>query len=1209
MPDEDNEIQVQREEPLVLTERQKWLCSHLDTLNRIETFCRFSAPSDLFTGALYLTQSSVKSANPDWMAQAAHSLREIMYGVGQIKNPPSRFISILRILFRRDGNTKTRRERIEDILKIYQEEKKAAELAQIFNDLHFIFTNIAHHFQDTVKRDDVRKKMIRVGFSNQDKLLTIGDAEFDKLIDLLENAWTQSIPRQLTIHKKIDSLLSGEPGNSKKEFLDVILAFNPDARQYFFAQADERWVDWLWDNGFLDTIKKKSEDPTRYGYRTPEVNYLVRVSEKAPIKVTDIVLAVPVSKDTFNPEVVDRFLWICSILPAEQLSRLAKKIRDENWVSLLGVFNRWGFEYEKILKTLSDAKDYENILVIAEAILSLRTDKDAGKITNAFGTDKPFYIEDLSHTKVFEHLLAVPAEYEERVLKLTTGVLARIVSLSKEEDDKPFSIGDLYYLFDVDFFALQPGAGRHLSDRDDIRELAAVIVAMLHKLIGNKCKEKDYVRTIYEKYIGDFDNLEANIPDSRAMWRLRLLALSLCPAAFADKLKKTFFRLFDAKDHYHDIVSGAEYNKALQKAFPAFSESDKRQYVDSVFELFEKIAKQDKEDEKWHKIYESRILSMIESELSETEKQKATSLGLTLDPTYKPESSIGQMRSGTVIPQAPGTDNDWKKSVPEIIELLKTDWAPAALKEKYKDADFLRPIDAEGVAEHLKAEMSLRPSEFISNAQLFFDRKSIDAHYTYAFFQNLYTLIRERKISSDVNISPALEAMKSFAESATMQPFEQSTSEERRGFGWLANWDAVHSAMADTLKEILGDNSDKPSIDFKASREVILKLIAYLLDHPDPGLKDEELETAKFKTKSGGEAEYSIGDPFTTAINSVRGRAFQALINFAYRDSRLIPKEQKVKLSDDVKELYVKVLDKENTRAIIFLFGHYLPSLYFWDKAWVRTLLPQIFPTAPEKKYLYLSSWEGYLANNLFEEMFFDPEIQNLYERGILLKEPEDPKRKHFKDPDEGLAVHLALAFMYYKDFGFDHPLFKPFWENAPKRHSQFVSFLGRAFVSGDNKQANKLLKEDPRANNRLKEFWDWTLTKFSDIDLFAEFGFWINLEKNLFETPWLANHVKSTLEKTKGFLDWDYGLTKSLIQLAKEAPADTLAIANLYLLEGGVRNLKPRMLIHIDNEWLAALQALYNNPATKDETYTLIDNLIREGGSNFWSLKKILEN
>jgi hypothetical protein len=1014
---------------------------------------------------------------------------------------------------------------------------------------------------------------------------------------------------QLELHKRIDEMLLGGSVAAIRKDISVIIATNTDARQYFFAQADEHWLDWFWENGFLDVVKTRAKDPTKYGYTTPEINYLVKVAAKVPNKIVDIILTVSVSAPTFNPEVIDRFLWICSFLPADQLARMVGKIRDEKWIPLMGVFNRWGFEYEKMLESLSGTKDDASILILAEAILVVRTGEDAQTIANSFGTEKPFYLDDLSQTRVFEFLGGVGDEYVERALSLSTQVMAKVVLLGEkpEEDDAPFSIGDKFYLFDVDFFDLRLGVGKHLSDRDDIRELAAVIVTSLRRIAEINTSKPEQFRSIYKKYIGDFDDPSANIPDSRSMWRLRLFAMSLCPMAFSEELKKAFLRLFEAGDNYHEIISGAEYEKALKDGFSVLSEEDKRQYVDRVVAFFNAYA-EDKEDQKWHKAYGSRILSMIVGDLIKLgKKEEVEKAGFILNENYKPEPSIGQMRGGTVIPQAPGDEDDWKKSVPDIVNLLKTELTPAALKKKYKDADFLRPINAEGVAERLKVEMTSRIKEFISCAPLFFDRTHIDSHYTYAFFQNLYNLVRENKIAGDIDFSPVFKVMNAIMESAAVRPFEKDESGDRKSLGWLANWDAVHNAMADLLKEMLGGSTES-KFAFETNKKTFLKLIAYLLGHSDPAPKDEELETAKFKTKSGGVADYSVGDPFNTAINSVRGRAFQALVNFTYRDSQLMPKEQVIKLDQEVKTIYENALSRENTRALAFMFGHYLPSFYFRDKDWIRGLLPQIFPVSPEKKYFYSAAWEGYLANSLYEEMFFDPDIQKLYERGIASKEPEDTSRKHFRDPDEGLAVHLALAFMYYKDFGFKYPLFEAFWNDEPHRQKQFVSFLGRMFVSGDNASANKLLKEDPRATARLKEFWDWILAERKTPDLCSEFGFWINLEKGLFDAEWLADHVKNTLEITKGVLGWDYKLTMSIVQFAKEAPEDTLSIARLYLLEGGVRGINHRLPIHIDNEWLEALGSLYKNASTRDGTYTLIDDLIREGGSTFWGLKKIIE-
>jgi len=81
----------------------------------------------------------------------------------------------------------------------------------------------------------------------------------------------------------------------------------------------------------------------------------------------------------------------------------------------------------------------------------------------------------------------------------------------------------------------------------------------------------------------------------------------------------------------------------------------------------------------------------------------------------------------------------------------------------------------------------------------------------------------------------------------------------------------------------------------------------------------------------------------------------------------------------------------------------------------------------------------------------------------------------------------------------------------------------------------------------------------------------------------------------------------KSISILAKEAPVDTLEILRLFFLVGSICEANRRAFFHIESEWYEAFEILYNNPQTKFETYTLINNLINEGGSIYWGLKRVL--
>ena len=84
-----------------------------------------------------------------------------------------------------------------------------------------------------------------------------------------------------------------------------LIGLNQDSRQYFYDKADEGWLHWLWKNGFFDVLKEKAEDPRRYSYKTPELQYLRRMVEHNAQMVVDILLDTPISYENFNPEVID----------------------------------------------------------------------------------------------------------------------------------------------------------------------------------------------------------------------------------------------------------------------------------------------------------------------------------------------------------------------------------------------------------------------------------------------------------------------------------------------------------------------------------------------------------------------------------------------------------------------------------------------------------------------------------------------------------------------------------------------------------------------------------------------------------------------------------------------------------------------------------------------------------------------------------------
>lgn len=1009
---------------------------------------------------------------------------------------------------------------------------------------------------------------------------------------------------QVLLHTAIDGLVSKTPHDFDVAEVSDLISKNKDAKDYFFAKADERWVEWLWENAFLDDIKSVQKDDLHRFYQFVEIAYLARIAAIVPGKVTEIILSLQGASYVDAPQVLDRILSICASLPADQIARLTPKILHEEWVRILGSSNRWGFEFEKMLQTLLSAKKFESLLELAEAILAVPAREEFITLKQR-STDSPFYFNDLSYTKVFDYLSDIPEEFYERAVEVTSNTVRKIMLLGGEADSgDAFPIKEAFYLFDVDIFKLELGQGEYLGRQNDVREL----IASLKKLICHVANhDTTQLRAVYDKYL-------LALPKTALAWRFKVFVFSLQPTLFVNELRSAFFWLFDVvnsgKSYYQ--IESPEYLSALKGGFSILSADEQRRYVQLVFETFGKKAEEERIDN-IHKRDGWRILSIVSSFLSGEELSQCESLfGRECDPEFEPEPLIGRSVGGTVHPRGPINGEEFASlSIEEIAGKMRTEWNPEVLRSQNSPDDFLRPLNAEGVGDLLRSDMPKRLQDYIDKSNLFFERSVLDQHYTYSFLRGLQETIKSFKdVAPVMNWDGLFVLLGNIVQSDKVKSYQdEAQTKDRDSFDfWRAGWDSVHSSMADVVEELMRDRENISEVIFANNRDQLLAIVDYLLSYPDPIPADEKIETATSKTKSSGDAEYKVTDPFTMAINSVRGKAFEAFTLFVYQDGKKFSKGDASRISIDVKQIYERVLAKEDTRAIMFLFGRYVVDFYFRDVEWTRGNFEKIFSEDPEKYDLYTAAWEGYLSNNLYETLFFDPFIQKLYQRGLLLDDEHHNKQKQSRDSDEGIANHLALAFMYYKDFGFNNPLFKELWASPNEElHASFVSFLGRMFVSGKNESADKLLKTNAESRKRLIDLWDWMLESYKGKKPFVDFGFWINLDKQIFELSWLAQHVRNTLEKTDGSLDWDHGLVESIVEFAKVSPADTIAIIRKYVLEAGVRQGHNRTPVYLSEEWIEALRVLRRNDATKDDVYRLVDELIVEGGSAYWKLKDVL--
>jgi hypothetical protein len=1135
------------QEPIPLTDKQRWLCGRLDELYAAVERSG-TRPSDMFLSALYVMHPAQRGRNPDWMTQAAHSLRELLYP-----------------FYKSDAPIKRR-----DAFVRYGVAGDADALSKTINVHYGFMTSVAHHEWAQALKNPVLKTLAIQENADHTSV-------FESVAAAFEDVLFRALRRQLDVHVEIDRFVS--EGLDDVARLRDALAVNFDARRYFFTTAPHHLFDLLRDNKFFDPIREVPNDSSKLSYRTPELDYLVTAATKQPEKVVDFMLTVPPVADRFNPEVIDRFLWICQDLPADQLARVLPKLRDEAWPQLAARFNFSEFAYQRMFQKLAAAGNYASILVLAESVLAVRpcdgTAKDNGHLLfNAF------CLKDLEYTSVFESVAGVDEANSEPALALATGVLGAIVRLGKVSKHPPFELNEPFSLLNKDFFEITIGEREQPSRRDDIEDLAALAVLLLRKTIGRICPDRVETRRIYERYL-------LPLPDSRSMWCLRLVAMTLCPQAFVSEFREELFRIFDC-EHPYAFTAGAEYHRALKSAFTVLAVGDRADYFSKVLARFgiDGVEVRDR-NLGW------RLLSSAYSGLTEDQRSRASAVfGKALDPSFAAGPAIQRAQGGWVSPKAPVDLETFSTiSIPEIVEKLKGDWSPGRLREQDTSQEFLNPLNAEGMGRLLKTDFPQRAQAYLDCADLFFERDALHPHYTYSFLTGIVEAIRAEK-GHAANWGGLIRLMNAIATSGQAQSFDRTINGRESGHSWLAGWDSVYKAIADLLEDLLKGHDDQPITDIEQYRDEILAVISELLLHPDP----EPEEEAK-----------SSSDPFTNAINSIRGDGFQALIWFMHREAPMLPGDKSFsRVSADAKALYERAFAAEHTMSVMFLFGYHLVPVYLYDRDWAATVFSRLFPADRAKNDLYLAAWEGYLTREPYGELLFC--LEPYYRRALELDPALYSKRRYHTELDKGIATHLALAFVYAPEFQPDSDLFKLFWQipNA-KRHEEFVSFIGRHCILRADEEL--WAARSTVGIDRLQTFWDWALEHIKEKGTLASFGYWMKAEGPLFEHQWLASRIRQTLERTNGLAEWQHGVMESLRALAAASPEDVLQSMRCLLYGGRATDPSGRGWIYVNDNLVATFKTLYENSTTKELTRRLINDLLPVGNGQYWRLKEALQD
>lgn len=1123
------------------------IISKLDLLKHSKDI--YKKYSEIYKGGVYALRNQFRTENPDWMSQSANSFREIFY-----------------ILNNKDTDN------LEQILNSYLKKSLTQEEVNRYRgyltDLYIFFTDIAHHFS---KVENMETRVYTINESITLKAKDLTDKDYLNAVKLLKEYLKILVVSAIDIHAKIDDCAKNN--KQDRELVTVLINSSEDGKRYFFSTIDKTWLKWLWTNGFFTILKEKAEDLKKISYRKPELEYLVKMATDDPDTVVSIINSINISEENLNPEVIDRFFWIIESLPASNIKQVLPKVLKENWPKLMTGFNRSGYEYTRATEALMAVKDYESLVTLAQIILTVRNKSDFDNLERFSSSDNFFYLRDIARTNIFDAIADTSNPIKEESLKAFSEALKNVVDLGKDTESS-FEKPQPFYTYDIDIFTLNLQSAKRTHFREDIQDFIATIKELVDGIFLQLSEDESEATRIYSKYI-------ATLPDSITCWKLKLYTMTRLPQYFKNEIKDALFRIFTVGDRYSEIEVGAEYHQTLIAGFGSLDEPIQREYIKNVLTYFSATL-EDMDKEVWRKQAGLEIIYYIKTYLKPEEILEAEErLGkIPADGNLVPHSSIGESRGGTVSPKAHVNLADF--SVEEIIEHIKSDWSPSVLNEQFKNDDFLRPRGVEGLNDALKEDTKTRLGDYLSNINGFFDRENITPSYPYSILREIDEMLRNQKYLTSEQYQLLLNFFYLIQKSGESSKFEKDRKET-----WFPDWITLNKMIADVLLLMLGDmkNSDL----FKSNRDNILNLVRYLLTiDSSPDADDEKSEER---------------DSAGVAINSVRGQAYRAFVQFTYNEGDTF-------LADDVKVLYEHILDTDFSNAVRFTIGQFLASFYFRDTAYIQGLMSKIFPKDGSEELdqkLFFATWEGYLASSLYKELF--AELEPYYEYAVKINPDDYPERKYLKGLDEALAVHLALAFAHY-DFKIGDSLFNLFWETKNEtRHYEFVSFIGRSCLTR-SQAGDEWLKENNVSKEKLVEFWDWMLAQDFEPKAYSGFGLWINPDIEVVEEKQIVDRLPKTLEKSDGDLDWDYGFTQKLEKFAELNPRNTLRAIELYLLtqDGSLNPHRGVPMFSVDNEIKDALAICYKNPETKQDTENLVAKLIDKGSNIFWGLKDALK-
>jgi hypothetical protein len=439
----------------------------------------------------------------------------------------------------------------------------------------------------------------------------------------------------------------------------------------------------------------------------------------------------------------------------------------------------------------------------------------------------------------------------------------------------------------------------------------------------------------------------------------------------------------------------------------------------------------------------------------------------------------------------------------QLLEFLSS-WAPSG--------EWAAP-SPEGLGRTLQEAVKQDPSRFAALSDAFVN---VDPTYVRSLLRGLQDALKEGKA---FDWSPVLRL--SAWVLAQADPPHDGRDRDRD-----PDWSWTRGTIADLLD--VGLPSSQHSIPFEL-RDAVWAQLAQLLEDPDPTPEHEE--------QYGG----SNMDPVTLAINTVRGRAMHATVQYALWVRRHLGNAATFDAMPEVEEALDRHLDVEvdPSLAVRSVYGQFFPWLHLIEPNWAESRIATIFPVEPAGAAWFEAAWDAFVVfTPPFDSMA--AVLADVFTAAVERLPADDNERSHHRDPGVHLAEHLAV-FVVRGVLSIDHKIVQRFFaQGSSGLHGHVHEFLGHAFSH-----------EEPPSEvmQRGMALWEARLEVMrsdpaANLPELKSFGAWF--EVGGVDPSWRLHQLLDVPRLTGGRIDHTWRVLETLEALADLFPSDALTAVRL---------------------------------------------------------------